>query len=257
VSDSPPPTQLLWQVPFSAFVWGAGFGVMIGTSLVSVAAQRLRSPADQSLWSAKAFSKVLGVSRSNLRITYHPDFDPARPTVFCQNHVNVLDAHTACASIPQPFVGLMLAWHFKIPGYGWMMRATHGIPVHKGASNRTELLCAEARDRASKGLSILTFPEAHRTADGKVQPFKRGVFFMARDSGLPVASIAVRGMFEVNRKGSALFAPGDVDVYIGPQIETADLDDEGIMALAANLGEAMARYVDGTDPDGSGIAALG
>lgn len=255
-SDGTPPAQLMWQVPFSAFVWSTSFGVMIGTSLVSVAAQPFRSARAQSLWSAKAFSKVLDVARSDLNITYDPNFDRERPSVFCQNHVNVLDAHTACKTIPQPFVGLMLAWHFKVPGYGWMMKATNGIPVHKG-ERRTELLCEAARDRAEQGLSILTFPEAHRTMDGRMQPFKRGVFFMARDSDLPVVAIAVRGMYEVNRKGSALFAPGKVDVYVGPQIETGHLDDEGIVALAAELGDAMAAFVDGSDPDGRAIRAMG
>ncbi len=231
-------------VPFSAFVWSSAFTVMIGTSLVSVAAQAFRSPAEQSLWSARAFAKVLKVTRSNLRITYHPDFDKNRPSVFCQNHVNILDAFTACASIPQPFVGLMLAWHFKIPGYGWMMKATHGIPVHSG-ENRTQLLCEAARARAAEGLSILTFPEAHRTMDGTVQPFKRGIFFMARDSDLPVVPLAVRGMYEVNRKGSAIIRPGDVDVFVGPQVETTGLDDDGIMDLAARMGTAMRAFVAG------------
>lgn len=242
-------------IPFSAKVWGAGFGAMIGTSLVSVAAQRFRSKAEQSLWSAATFAKVLDITKTNLRVTYHPDFDKTRPSVFCQNHVNLVDAFTACASIPQPFVGLMLAWHFKIPGYGWMMKATHGIPVHKGA-RRTELLCEAARERAADGLSILTFPEGHRTNDGQVQPFKRGVFFMARDSALPVVSIAVRGMFEVNRKGSVLIRPGDVDVFVGPQIETAHLDDDGVTTLAANLRDAMSAYVNGDDVGGERIAAL-
>lgn len=251
-ANDPPDWAL---IPFSAKVWGSAFGVMIGTSLVSVGAQRFRSRAAQSLWSAAAFAKVLKVTKSNLRITYHPDFDKTRPSVFCQNHVNILDAFTACASIPQPFVGLMLAWHFKIPGYGWMMKATHGIPVHKG-ERRTELLCEAARDRASEGLSILTFPEGHRTLDGQMKPFKRGVFFMARDSELPVVSIAVRGMFEVNRKGSGIIRPGDVDVFVGPQIDTAHLDDDGVTKLAADLGSAMSTYVDGSDPEGENIAAL-
>lgn len=202
------------------------------------------------------FKRILNVSKSDLNIVYDPGFDPERVSVFCQNHVNVLDAFTACASIPQPFVGLMLAWHFKIPGYGWMMKATHGIPVHKGAKNRTELLCAEARDRANKGLSILAYPEAHRTSDGHVHSFKRGVFFMARDSGLPVVPLVVRGMFEINRKGSALFAPGKVDIYVGPQIETSNLDDDGILALAETMSTAMGRFVDGESASDAGLPDL-
>ncbi len=250
------PARLLWQVPFSAYVWTSAFGVMIGSSLVSVLAAPFRSPVEQSLWSAKAFSRVLRLTRSNVTVHYDDAFDRERSSVFCFNHVNLLDAHTACETIPQPFVGLMLAWHFKVPGYGWMMKATHGIPVHPRSAGRTDELIAEARDRVEKGLSILVFPEGHRTRDGKVGPYKRGMFFLARSAQIPIVPVAVRGMYEVNRKGSALFSPGEVSVYVGPQIEAADLDDEGVSQLAADVQRAVADYVEGRDESGAGLAAL-
>ncbi len=256
-SLQPPPStsRLLWQIPFSAYCWTSAFALMLGSSLASVIAYPFRSPAEQSLRSAAMFRRVLDVTRSRVRPVYDPAFDRARSSVFCFNHVNVLDAHTACATIPQPFVGLMLAWHFKIPGYGWMMKATHGIPVHPG-SGRTESLVREAKARAAAGLSILVFPEAHRTLDGSVGPYKRGMFFMARSAGMPMVPVAVRGMYEVNRKGSLLIAPGDVSVYVGPQLETTGLDDDAIAALAERVQRAVADYVAGRDRDGSGIAAL-
>ena len=255
-ADAPSARELLWRVPFSLYCVTAAYGWMIGTAIASVLAYPFRTPVEQSLWSARAFRKVLWFTRSRVTTTVSPTLDTSRPSVFCFNHVNMLDAHTACASLPQPFVGLMLAWHFKIPGYGWMMKATHGIPVHPASAGRTDELTAEARDRAAKGLSILVFPEGHRTLDGKVGPYKRGMFFMARNADMPVVPVAVRGMYEINRKGSVLFRPGDVSVYIGPQIETCGLDDEGISALAAAMSQRVAAYVSGEDVDGAGIAAL-
>jgi 1-acyl-sn-glycerol-3-phosphate acyltransferase len=246
----------LLEVPFSALCWVSAFGLMIGTSLVSVLAYPFRSPAEQSLWSARAFRPVLGITRSRLRVHYAPGFDDRRPSVFCFNHVNVLDAHTACAVIPQPFVGLMLAWHFHIPGYGWMMRATHGIPVHPRSAGRTDELVAHAKDRLANGLSILAYPEGHRTRDGKVGPYKRGLFFMARNVGMPIVPVAVRGMYEVNRKGSFIIRPGEVSVYVGAQIETAGLDDEAIARLASAVQERVADYVEGRDSTGAGFDTI-
>ncbi len=253
--SSPPVSQLLWQVPFSALCWSSAFALMLVTSVISVVAYPFRTPAEQSLWSARAFRHVLAFTRSKVTPIYDRAFDRTRPSVFCFNHVNVLDAHTACATIPQPFVGLMLGWHFKIPGYGWMMKATHGIPVHPG-QGRTEDLTREAKARAANGLSILVFPEAHRTLTGKVGPYKRGMFFMARSAGLPIVPVAVRGMFEVNHKGTMLITPGDVSVYVGPQVETANLDDAAIERLASAVQSAVADYVEGRDQDGTALAAL-
>lgn len=250
------PASLLWQVPFSGLVWSSAFGVMIGTSLISTARARARTPAEQSLWSARAFAQVLNLTGCRVEVTYDPGFDRDRPSVFCQNHVNVLDAHVACRAIPQPFVGLMLAWHFRIPGYGWMMRTTNGIPVHPASAGRTQELTEAARDRASKGLSILAFPEGHRTLDGAMRPLKRGILFMARDAGLPLVPLAVRGMYEVMRKGSWLVSPGTIDVYVGPQIETQGLDEDGIRDLADVLGRRMNDFVQGYDARGSALSAL-
>lgn len=261
MTDAPNPSRipfrtLLWQVPFSLYCWTGAFVIMLGTSIVSVLAYPFRTAVEQSLWSARAFRRVLDVTRSHVVPVHDARFDPTRPSVLCFNHVNVLDAHTACASIPQPFVGLMLAWHFKIPGYGWMMKATHGIPVHPGSAGRTDELVRHAKDRAASGLSILVFPEGHRTLDGKVGAYRRGMFFMARAAGLPIVPVAVRGMYEVNHKGTMLITPGEVSVYFGPQLETSGLDDDGIAALAAAVQAAVADYVEGRDPMGRGIAAL-
>lgn len=252
----PPPRPTLGRILFSAYAWISAFALMLATSVMAVLAYPFRTPVEQSLRSARAFRRVLRIAGARVTPIYAPGFDRERPSVFCFNHVNVLDAHTACASIPQPFVGLMLAWHFKIPGYGWMMKATHGIPVHPGKQGRTGELIAHAKERAASGLSILVFPEGGRTLDGRVGPYRRGMFFMARDAGLPIVPVAVRGMFEVNRKGSMLMVPGDVTVYVGPQLDVSGLDDAGIAEITARVQARVADYVEGRDSDGSGIAAL-
>lgn len=228
---------------------------MLATSMVLIPTFAFRSPKQQSLRAATAFGKVLDITGSKVSVILDAEFDPAVPSIFCQNHVSVLDAFAACRSIPQPFVGMMLGWHFKIPGYGWMMKATHGIPVPADAEGRTEALSEAVRDRARKGLSVLTFPEAHRTIEGNVRPFKRGVFFMARDSGLPIVPLAVRGMQTINRKGSALIAPGELEIYIGPQVRISGLSEDEISQVARRIQECMTDFVEGRD-DGEAIASL-
>ncbi len=181
---------------------------------------------------------------SKFKVIYDPKLERKRPSVYCSNHTNLLDAHVACASIPMPFCGVMDAWHFKVPGYGWMMKASRGIPVFRRKRSMLEDLTREAKVRLEEGLSILVFPEAHRTRDGKIQKFRKGVFRMARDAGYPVVPFAVRGMYEVNQKGSLLFKPGNVTVYVGRQYETANKSDEELEALAEEVREVLSRFVE-------------
>ena len=61
---------------------------------------------------------------------------------------------------------------------------------------------AHIRSEIAKKHSILAFPEAHRTMDGRVQRFRRGLFLIARDVGLPVVPVAITGWYETARKGA-------------------------------------------------------
>ncbi|HEY8374926.1 MAG TPA: lysophospholipid acyltransferase family protein [Nannocystis sp.] len=213
------------QIVYSATVWVVAFawmGLVAGTwTVVSFFVPPIRT---HTLIGGPGMGKVLKLTLSEVEIIYDPDFDPERRGVFMMNHVNLLDAHAACAAIPHPFCGLMNAWQMKIPLYGRIMKLADGIPVPPGG-NRYRAIAEAARDRAKKGLSILAFPEAHRTLDGKVHEFKRGVFWMARMAGLPVIPLATRGMFDLMRKGSLLLKPAKITIYVGAPIETKGLSD--------------------------------
>jgi 1-acyl-sn-glycerol-3-phosphate acyltransferase len=236
-------------VAISLVIWGGGFSwMLVGATLtmllvmVGVPYQRVHN------WvTAPLFVHVVRVfAMTRLRIHYHPGFDPQRRSVFAQNHVNLMDGHVASAAIPHEFSGLMNAWQFWIPIYGWLMWLSKGIGVHRNGRERLIAeLTAAAKERKRIGMSILTFPEGHRTHDGSVQSFRRGVFIMARNAEMPVVPIAVRGFFEVNRKGSFLVFPfRTVDVYVGPQYETAGLSDAQVGELANALQIIVAHGVD-------------
>ena len=222
-----------WVV-FSALVWVACFTCMACVVIVwaatsifyplQVAQQRFGNPL---------MAQCLRLTGSSVKVIHDPAFEPKRRAMFVQNHVNLLDAHAACAAVPQAFCGIMNAWQFKIPFYGPIMKKAGGIPVRSGGANRFAEVAEAARERVARGLSILVYPEAHRTRDGKVADFKKGVFLMARDAGLPIVPVATRGMYEMNRKGTWLFRPSKVSIYVGAPIETAGLDNDALLDVIA------------------------
>lgn len=227
---------------------------MIFNASTTVAASPVISTRKaQYHWMQPGMGLCVRLAGVKLRVIYHPDFDPARRSVFCQNHISILDGHLACATIPHQFCGVMNHWHFRIPGYGWIMKLAKGIPVFPRKSGRTAEMTAEAKKRIEvDGISILAFPEGHRTLDGKIRAFKRGIFFMARDAGIPVVPLAVRGLFEVNHKGSVAFTPGrEVCVFIGPQFELSGLSDEVLNDTIQDVRQMMVDWVeDGQLPEG-------
>jgi len=232
------------QAVYSAAVWAVSFAWMGGVAVTWAAVSTVIDPRKTHNYiGGPGMGTVLKFTLSRVEIIYDPDFDPERRGVFMQNHVNLLDAHAACAAIPHAFCGLMNAWQFKIPMYGWIMKLADGIPVPKG-SNRYKAIAEAARDRAKKGISILTFPEAHRTLDGKVGEFKRGVFWMARMAGLPVIPLATHGMFDLMRKGSLLLKPSRITIYVGAPIETKGLSDAELAQVMERTRKIIADFAE-------------
>ncbi|TNF32889.1 MAG: 1-acyl-sn-glycerol-3-phosphate acyltransferase [Deltaproteobacteria bacterium] len=186
--------------------------------------------------------KLLGV---RWRAEVHPDVDPAQPYMFAQNHTNHFD-HVALYNATSHYKqGIELKKHFDYPFYGWFMKARGTIGVDKGKGGQSPEVMAQMRAEVARGHSILGFPEGTRTRTGRVGPFRKGLFFIARDLGLPVCPVAVTGMYEVMRKGSPLLRPGGVvTVHVGPPLPTAGLSDDEVPALAEQVREVVAGHVD-------------
>ncbi len=177
-------------------------------------------------------------------LTYHADFDPRRVSLFAMNHTSLLDAHVACWAVPHAFCGVQHAHHFDIPIYGWLMKRGNGIGVTKGAAGQADTVAAQVHDRARRGISILGFPEGRRTQNGRLLPFRTGLFAMARRGGIPVVPLCVRGLWGILRRGEWVLRPGPLDVFVGPQVETQGLTDPQIDLMAARFQGFMSDYVE-------------
>jgi len=62
---------------------------------------------------------------------------------------------------------------------------------------KKEIIEAEAKERLSKGSSVVMFPEGTRSRDGKLLPFKRGAFKLALDLGLPILPLTIKGTKDI------------------------------------------------------------
>ena len=226
----------LANTALSLYCWTAAFAWMITSTTLLLPVLLLVGP-ERGHWLVlrPALAWVMPLVLIRVRTHLHPEFDPAARGVLIQNHVSVLDGSLATLAVPHRFCGLFNSWHFLLPGYGWIMRLSKGIGVPSAREGRAAALGAAVHDRVHEhGISVLTFPEGHRTVTGKVGPFRRGAFFMARDAGVPVIPAFQRGMYELNNKTSwRFYSPGAVDMYFGRPIETAGLTDEEVGELAA------------------------
>jgi 1-acyl-sn-glycerol-3-phosphate acyltransferase len=229
----------------SVGLWGLGLSWMVpmmGSMMVAAAV----APPDRTEWLSRLYCRgQVALTGARWRAVVDPAVDPARPYVFCQNHVNLLDHATMYNATPHFKQGLELASHFSIPVYGWFMRQRGTIPVHKGSRDAYDALREGFAKELALGHSILAFPEGTRSRTGRVGKFRKGVFQAAREMGAPIVPVSITGMFEILRPGSSLFRLGrEVTVYCDAPIETAGLSAGDVPALAERVRSVIAARVD-------------
>jgi 1-acyl-sn-glycerol-3-phosphate acyltransferase len=239
----PPPTFRDKLV--SVGLWGVGLAWLV-PMLSSMTVLNATVGPDRIEPLSRLYTRVqIALTGSRWRAVVHPDVDPRAQYLFAQNHTNHFDHVLLYGATPHFKQGVELESHFRYPFYGWFMKARGTIPVRPGASGRTAELLDRFRAELRRGHSILGFPEGTRTLDGRVGRFRTGLFFIARDLGLPVVPVAVTGAFEMMRKGSMLIRPGHtITVWVERPIPTAGIPDEEVPALAERVRAAVAARVD-------------
>ena len=159
-------------------------------------------------------------------------FDPHRTCFFMVNHVNLFDPFMLYCAIPQYVRGWELESHFKIPAYGWLMKRFGNVPV-PDVRNPSDLkrMWRMTRQAVENGTSLIIFPEAGRTRDGRVGKFEDGGFRVAQQLGVPIVPVSIAGSFRHHRTGHWMLWPATITVHLHDTIETKGMKKEDIPTL--------------------------
>jgi 1-acyl-sn-glycerol-3-phosphate acyltransferase len=155
--------------------------------------------------------------------------------LFMCNHESLFDIPLLEAYVPTFVRGVEALRQFKWPVYGWAIRRVGNIPIDRGNIHSSIKSMKITENTLKKGKSIIILPEGHRTLDGKLGPFKKLPFHMAKQAGVPVIPIGLSGLFELKNKGSWLIRPRPVKIAFGQPIPP-----EKIRALST---EELRKYV--------------
>jgi len=210
-------------------------------------------------WLQRDFcQRIARFAGARVRVVRAAGFDPHRTSFFMVNHVNIFDPFILYCAIPQLVRGWELESHFKIPAYGWLMKRFGNVPVpdvrRPSDLKRMWRLTQEAIDR---GTSLIIFPEAKRTRDGRLSHFQDGGFRLAQQLGVPIVPVSLVGSFQHHRTGDWMLWPGTVTVYLHDTIETRGLRKEDVPALRERVRGIIGGPLEGALPADSEVAAIG
>jgi 1-acyl-sn-glycerol-3-phosphate acyltransferase len=154
------------------------------------------------------------------------------------NHQSNCDPPALLAVVPRVLV-LVKKEFFRVPILGRGMVACGFIPVDR--RNREQALGAvEKGVQALKaGRSFLVYPEGTRSPDGRLQPFKKGVFVMAIKAGAPIVPISVSGSNKIMPKGKFVIRPGRVRITFHEPVATEGLAMEDRQAIIERVRQAV------------------
>ena len=188
---------------------------------------------------------AMGLSRRILALKIEvqglENIDPQKSYVFMANHLSFLDGPLLFYVIPQLVRVILKKSIFSLPIVGPGMRFVGFIPVdRKRASGGKRSIDEAACLMKERGYSFLIFPEGTRSRTGRLQPFKRGGFFLAIAAGAPIIPITIRGTFELMPKGRIFPRSGKISVIFHRPLETTDKTNDDIPHLIEEVSRAIA-----------------
>jgi 1-acyl-sn-glycerol-3-phosphate acyltransferase len=91
--------------------------------------------------------------------------------------------------------------------------------------------------------TIIMFPEGTRSKTGELQPFKKGAFVLAIQTGAEIVPTAVLGSRAVMRKHSLLIRPGTITIRFGEPISAAGMDMDQRNRLIQETRDSLLRLL--------------
>ncbi len=156
---------------------------------------------------------------------------PDRPCLIMGNHQSLFDIFVVPAAIPLCFVGVQASRHFSYPFFGYLIKKWGNIPIERNNLKQAIKSLEQAKQTFQTGMSIGIMPEGHRTTTGKMQPFKKGPFHLAKDAQADILPFGVSGLYQYNKKGAFLIKPGKVVVNIGKIIPSDVIENLSVDEL--------------------------
>jgi 1-acyl-sn-glycerol-3-phosphate acyltransferase len=112
------------------------------------------------------------------------------PSIIVINHFSFFDTY-CMALLPVSEIAFTIrSWPFKMPWYAPFMRLADYLDLETIGWDGT---FREGSRILAKGVSLLFFPEGHRSRDGQIQRFYSGPFKLAVETGAPIIPLCIIG----------------------------------------------------------------
>jgi 1-acyl-sn-glycerol-3-phosphate acyltransferase len=185
---------------------------------------------------ARAWSNlILKTIFSPVRVIGLDKIDTSRTHVYAVNHASALDIPVLYASLPFQFRIVHKKELLSYPVIGWHLKRSGQVCVDQQNPARSVGQIKSVVRPLKNGMPLVIFPEGGRTADGHIQPFLPGAFFMAIKAGVDIVPIALVGTYELLPMDTFHIKCRPLEMRVGDPISTHGLTLRNLESLSAKV----------------------
>lgn len=187
--------------------------------------------------------RILGI-----RVEYEgPGTIPEKgPFMFVSNHQSVLEVPIFVSNFHIPCFYTTKKEFGYVPFMGWLMKQTNQVLIDRGNRMRAKKSLDNAVKQLKEGRITMMMPEGTRHGHGQLGPYKKGVFHMAIEAGVPLVPMVFLNTGERWPTKSFRLRPGIARVWVGHPIDTSswtkDTIEDHMLEVRKVIAQVLAMY---------------
>ncbi len=148
--------------------------------------------------------------------------DGSQSVIFAGNHTSLLDPPLVISTLPGKPVFIAKRELARVPFLGWVIWLAGFIFIDRSRRDTALESLRTAARRICGGQSIAAFPEGTRSFDGRLLPFKKGIFALAMETDVPVVPFAIQGGVAILPRGGWQVQAGLYRITVGQPLAPKD-----------------------------------
>lgn len=182
--------------------------------------------------------KLLQIAHVNYRVFNQGNtvFAANKSYVLMSNHCSNYDIPLIFATIDGSVRMIVKKELFSVPVWGHAMKYGEFISIDRENARQAVRDLRLAREKMQSGIMIWVAPEGTRSRTGKVQPFKKGGFMIALQTGAIIIPIGIRGSGNIlPPKTWDVSVNENVEIHVGAPIDTDNYSSRDVARLMADV----------------------
>lgn len=184
----------------------------------------------------------------SVRVRGRENIAPDRVYVMVANHLSVVDIFVLFRLF-RHFKWVSKIENFKLPFIGWNMSLNRYIPIRRGNKESVVAMLDACKATLEAGSSVMMFPEGTRSKSGRLQRFKPGAFGLAKEAGVALLPIVIRGSHEALPKKGFVVRPAEISVTVLPEIPITTVTELSVEALTEHVHRVFEEFLGETEPE--------